>query len=350
MADPAPSRLGRGLGSMVNEVSGIRAGSAPTGSGFMRIPVQDIREPVPGRTPDHTLRDSIKSFGVLQPLLVARAETGYTLLAGARRLKAAKECGLADVPALVIPPDRAGPMDVFLEENLTRHELTEMERVRLRNQWMRETGRDEDQARRRIPEATPAVTETLMANGSDRPDPRWKYAAIGSGLLALALLVILVWPTGPSEPIVSDQMDLAVDTALAEAEVQTISYDNAWMDPFRFPGNARIIEADTLNLLHARPFFVNRSDLSPSARVFLCQLAAVILSSDRALDVDITGYGEDAASPADRYPLALERALAAARFLQAEGIPQENIRIDGSSTLPDTLGNEKSVTIAIRPK
>jgi ParB-like chromosome segregation protein Spo0J len=85
----------------------------------------------------------VKKFGVLQPVLVAREPKPVTGCSpDARRAQAARDAGLADVPALIIPPDRAGELDVFLEENLNRADLSEFDRLRLRDQWMRETGRD----------------------------------------------------------------------------------------------------------------------------------------------------------------------------------------------------------------
>ena len=74
------------------------------------------------------LADSIKQHGILQPLLVRpRARTGYELVAGERRYRAAKECGLKDVPVVIRELSNEAAFQLALIENLQREDLNPVE-------------------------------------------------------------------------------------------------------------------------------------------------------------------------------------------------------------------------------
>src|SRR4051812_13988914 len=96
----AKSRLGRGLDSLL----GPAAAAAPAG----RVPLDRIHEnpyqPRKAFDADELgkLRDSIREYGVLQPVVVRADRDGYMLIAGERRLRAAREAGLAEIPVSVV--------------------------------------------------------------------------------------------------------------------------------------------------------------------------------------------------------------------------------------------------------
>src|SRR5438128_8851360 len=71
------------------------------------------------------LADSIKARGLLQPIIGRRVETGYQLLAGERRFRAAQLAGLDKLPALIRTTD--DPLEVALIENLQREDLSPLE-------------------------------------------------------------------------------------------------------------------------------------------------------------------------------------------------------------------------------
>ncbi len=71
------------------------------------------------------LADSIKARGLLQPIIVRRVESGYQLLAGERRFRAAQLAGLEKLPALIRTDD--DPLEVALIENLQREDLSPLE-------------------------------------------------------------------------------------------------------------------------------------------------------------------------------------------------------------------------------
>ena len=102
--------LGRGIGALIPEGEGVLA---PTTSGVQQASIDHIEvNPFQPRKvfSEEAIADlaaSIKSKGVLQPLLVKKYGSGYQLIAGERRLRAAKMAGLQSVPALIRPADDA---------------------------------------------------------------------------------------------------------------------------------------------------------------------------------------------------------------------------------------------------
>lgn len=304
------SRLGRGLSSMFSEVSGIKAGSAPGGSGYLRLPLADIQTPHHGRHADDALAASVKNYGVLQPVLVARTERGYELLAGSRRLDAAKKAGLADVPALVIPPDRAGALDVFLEENLTRRELSEPDRIRLRDRWVRETGRDLELAEQRIPEIQWEET------GSPKPPRNQRIWVAAAGVLAVVSTILLVMVLN-AKPVDRRPVVIPVEFVAPAPEPAPVApapepepVDLAWMDAFRFPGLTREIHLDRLHIIYNEPL-LDGGNLSNRAGVALNQLAAIMLAGDENIRVRIVTETASAAAAARRL---IDEGLAPARI------------------------------------
>lgn len=75
----------------------------------------------------HELSESIKAFGVLQPISVRKVEAGYELIMGERRLRASTLAGLETVPAIVIDSDSTDSAFMALIENLQRVDLNFIE-------------------------------------------------------------------------------------------------------------------------------------------------------------------------------------------------------------------------------
>lgn len=79
------------------------------------------------RTSLEELCESIKQYGVIQPISVRLATTGYELVAGERRLRAAEMAGLGEIPAIVVNVDDNDAAIIALIENLQREDLTYLE-------------------------------------------------------------------------------------------------------------------------------------------------------------------------------------------------------------------------------
>lgn len=113
------------------------AAPAPAGDRLLQLPVNVLRpNPFQPRSDfDEAgldeLADTIRTSGVLSPLLVRRApDGGYELIAGERRLRAAKRAGLASVPVLLRQAGDAEALEHALIENLQRRDLNPIEKAR----------------------------------------------------------------------------------------------------------------------------------------------------------------------------------------------------------------------------
>jgi hypothetical protein len=275
---------------MVSEVSTIKAGAAPTGGGYLRLPLAEIHHDAPGRHADKELTASIKKFGVLQPLLVARQGDRYELLAGSRRLDAARAAGLADVPVLVIAPDRAGALDVYLEENLARRELSEPDRINLRDRWMRETGRDLEQAESRIPE----IQWEATTNTAPKKPNIW-FIAAGVMAVVSTILLLIIFNTKPV-----DRRPVVIPVEFVEAPPPApVELDMDWMESFGFPGHERNVIGNRLELSFAEPI-MSGAQFNARANIFLNQLAAIMLETGDAVRVRIIADTATAAASARR--------------------------------------------------
>lgn len=139
MAKKDQTRLGRGLSAIFGEdvtsvLDEIQQGKTEVeGSKKSEIEVSIIRpNPYqPRRTFDETklqeLAESIKTHGVFTPILVKNAIQGYELIAGERRLRAAKIAGLKTIPAIIVEFDDAQMMEIALLENIQREDLNAIE-------------------------------------------------------------------------------------------------------------------------------------------------------------------------------------------------------------------------------
>jgi len=118
--------LGQGLNALLRT-----AETAPTGPAEIAIDQIDANPFQPRRTFSaeklKELADSIRSSGVVQPVLLRRADGRYQLIAGERRWRAAREAGLTTIPAVVRDVGDRDALEWALTENLLREDLNPME-------------------------------------------------------------------------------------------------------------------------------------------------------------------------------------------------------------------------------
>jgi ParB family chromosome partitioning protein len=134
LPEPSRRRLGRGLNALLG--TGAIGGSDDATTGDQSVIHVDLIERNPfqprlefDQTALNELVDSIRQHGVLQPLLVRSAGGGYELIAGERRLIAAKKAGLQEVPCRVLNLTDQQVSEVALEENLKRQDLNVLEKA-----------------------------------------------------------------------------------------------------------------------------------------------------------------------------------------------------------------------------
>ena len=107
------------------------------------------------------LCESIKSYGILNPLTVRARNGGYELVAGERRLRAAKLAGLTEVPCILLDIDIQDSNLIALIENLQRRDLDFIEEAAGLYQLIRIFGLSQEEAARRIGKSQSAVANKL---------------------------------------------------------------------------------------------------------------------------------------------------------------------------------------------
>ena len=131
--------FGKGLESLIPSKKQTNKKESPKEEPVFYIEVEKIRsnpyQPRKNFDQDglRSLADSIKEYGILQPLLVSRVEKGsgtqYQLMAGERRFLASKMIGLTQVPVIVRDPTEKEKLEISVVENVQRSYLNSMEQA-----------------------------------------------------------------------------------------------------------------------------------------------------------------------------------------------------------------------------
>jgi ParB family chromosome partitioning protein len=162
--------LGRGLSALIP--GAIEEGA---GSGLLEVPV-DAVAPNP-RQPRTSFEDesldalalSIREVGVLQPIVVRKTTSGFELIAGERRLRAAKKAGLATIPAVMRDSDDAESLREALIENIHREDLNPIELAEAFRELLEELGLKQETLAERLGMSRSHIANTirLLALPSD---------------------------------------------------------------------------------------------------------------------------------------------------------------------------------------
>lgn len=151
--------LGRGLAALIPP--------APAPGAAREIPVDAISaspyQPR-GRFDEAAISDlaeSVLEHGILQPVLVVAVDGGYRIVAGERRLRAARTAGLATIPAVVRTADEQEQLALALVENIQRTDLNAMDEARAFRRLIDEFGLTQDQVARQVGRSRPAIANTL---------------------------------------------------------------------------------------------------------------------------------------------------------------------------------------------
>lgn len=176
--------LGKGLGAL------IPGDSSPNDGGVVSLPIHLIK-PNP-RQPRmemkeanlQELAESIREHGVLQPVLVT-TEPGrdeYYLVAGERRLRAAKIAGLEMIPAIIRSVSEQERLELALIENLQREDLSPLETAEAYHQLIEDFGLRHEDIAIRVGKSREAVTNTLrLLNLSDEAKKALSNGEISEG-------------------------------------------------------------------------------------------------------------------------------------------------------------------------
>lgn len=154
------SGLGRGLDALIPQ-------DHPT-DGYQQIPVGKI-QPNPDQPRDHfdsgridDLASSIAAVGLLQPIVVRPTEDAYVLVAGERRLRAVKQLGWDDIPAVIRGEAEAGTnLTEALIENIQRENLTPLEEAAAYHELLEEYGMTHEEVGEKVGKSRSAVSNTV---------------------------------------------------------------------------------------------------------------------------------------------------------------------------------------------
>ncbi|MHB8398320.1 MAG: ParB/RepB/Spo0J family partition protein [Candidatus Limnocylindrales bacterium] len=165
-ADRPASGLGRGIAALIPQRAGAVA--APS-----EIPLSRIR-PNPNQPRQSTesaaindLAASIREHGVLQPILVTEVLDGYQLVAGERRLRAARLAGLERIPAVVRQLAERDQLEIALVENIQREDLNPIEEAHAYRQLIDGFGMTQEQVATRVGRARSTVANTMRLLDTD---------------------------------------------------------------------------------------------------------------------------------------------------------------------------------------
>ena len=107
------------------------------------------------------LSESIKQYGILQPLLVSNKKDYYEIIAGERRWRAAKLAGLKEVPVLVKEFSEQQVVEISLIENIQREDLNPIEEAMAYKRLLEEFHLKQDEIAERVSRSRTAVTNSL---------------------------------------------------------------------------------------------------------------------------------------------------------------------------------------------
>ncbi|MDJ0975624.1 MAG: ParB/RepB/Spo0J family partition protein [Planctomycetota bacterium] len=181
-------RLGRGLSGLISKTTEEQTEATPAaaerramgepepepqaeaprkGDGVLRVaPAEIARNPYQPRTRFEStelaqLKDSIREYGILQPLVVRRSPAGLELVAGERRLRAALDLELEAVPVVVRDATDEEMQTLALVENLQRVDLNAIEKARAMRAMMQNFGLTQEEAAARVGKARATIANLL---------------------------------------------------------------------------------------------------------------------------------------------------------------------------------------------
>jgi ParB family chromosome partitioning protein len=166
------ARLGRGLSSLIKLAETpiqheIRPDISPLPSGPATIPTHKI-QPNPHQPRrqfnEKTLAElatSIKSAGLIQPIIVRPTADGYELIAGERRLRAAQLAGLDEIPAIIRQVDSFAQAQLALIENIQREDLNPLDRANAYQSLIDQLGLTQNELANRLGEERSSIANFL---------------------------------------------------------------------------------------------------------------------------------------------------------------------------------------------
>ena len=162
--------LGRGLNALIN--TGTDAESKENAKEnneykevFVNISLVEPNRNQPRKEFDKNalseLANSIKQYGILQPIIVQKNKDMYEIIAGERRWRAAKEAGLTEVPVIIRDYDKQKIMEISIIENIQRENLNPIEEAMAYQSLMEEYGLKHEELAERVSKNRSTITNSM---------------------------------------------------------------------------------------------------------------------------------------------------------------------------------------------
>ena len=165
--------LGKGLDSLIPENKSVKPASKPEkaeesvkiGEQMLKINQVEPNREQPRKHFEEDalleLADSIKQYGVLQPLLVRKRKDYYEIIAGERRWRAAKLAGVKEVPVIIKEYTEQQSVEIALIENIQRENLNPIEEAMAFKKLLTEFNLKQDEVAERVSKSRTAVTNSM---------------------------------------------------------------------------------------------------------------------------------------------------------------------------------------------
>ncbi|HBA83137.1 MAG TPA: hypothetical protein DCZ95_03490 [Verrucomicrobia bacterium] len=381
-----PSKLGRGLFDLMEETAAARTMTPLSSGGLMRLPL-DVVKPGPWQArmtatseDNENLVQSIRDRGVLHPILVRRVGETFELIAGRRRLEAAKAAGLKDIQALVMQATDQQCIELFLVENLQRKELPPDYRNWLSDELTREYGITPDQLKELLrtelptpppppppppvevksapPSSAVAVPITLATPTRTRKTWLWMGSAIAASfVLGMSVLWMLLYLPASRQALVTNAEPVVAEPA------PSLPAQLPLLPELSVTGTHSVETAGKRVILFDAPVFQYGTVFSGDLTNTLQQLAAAMNDIPNAIFRIVGHTGPDPLPTtdvyADNYALGLARAEAVYNYLRTSGrVAVERLTIGSLGgdeppwpiDAPGARAKNRTVTIELIPQ
>ena len=212
--------LGKGLDALIPGIASFN--QAPDTPSYFECPIDRV---FPNRYQPRQifseaelaeLAGSIRQQGIIQPLIARDTESGYELIAGERRLRAAKMAGLTTVPLVVKKVSDEKLLELSIIENIQRENLNPVEEADAYQQLMTRFNLTQEQAAERVGKSRSAVANILRL----RNLPDKIKAAISDGLLSMGHARALLSAQDEKQQL--NAFKLVVDRQLSVRETEAL--------------------------------------------------------------------------------------------------------------------------------
>ena len=162
--------LGKGLDSLIPDIVGKEENKKEEKTESAPDTLVDINKVEPNREQPRKnfnedalqeLAESIKQYGIIQPLIVQKKDDYYEIIAGERRWRAAKKAGLKKVPVIIRDLTEQEIMEISLIENIQREDLNPIEEALAYKKLLEEFNLKQDEVAEKVSKSRAAITNSL---------------------------------------------------------------------------------------------------------------------------------------------------------------------------------------------